>query len=133
VDVGAVGAEHQVDVRITAAGVRPAPDHHERAILATLVDQVVAVGASLGPGGAVSRPQNGPAIVLDQHRLAFEHDEQLILAIVPVALRRPGAGLEHDVAGAEIGQPGGRREPPVPAATDVLVEWRRVARAIDLL
>ena len=73
------------------------------------------------------------AIVLDQHRLALEHHQELVLAVVPVALRRPGAGLEDDMADAEVGQPGGRGEPAVPAALHVLVERRGITGAVGLL
>ena len=51
---------------------------------------------------------DGLALVLDQHRLAVEHDDELVLAFVPVALAGNAAGLEHDMADAEILEPAAR-------------------------
>src|SRR6185503_8945863 len=109
------GGEGEVDVRIAAAGIGAAADHNERAIRGALVDQMMAVGAALGPRAAVAGAQDRAAVVLDQHRLARQHYQELVLAVVPVALRRPGAGLEHDVTDPEIGEAAGRRKPAVPA------------------
>jgi hypothetical protein len=79
------------------------------------------------------RTQHRAPVVLDQHRLAFDHHQELVLAVVPVALARPGAGLERDVADAEIGESGRGREPPVPASGDRLIERRRIAGAVGKL
>jgi hypothetical protein len=62
----------------------------------------MAVGDALGEGGAVSRPHHRLSALLLQHRLAFEHDDELVLAFVPVALAGDSAGLEGDVADPEI-------------------------------
>src|SRR5207248_11392252 len=121
------GRPHHVDVGIAAAAVRSAAHADEAAVLVALVAQMVTVGASLGPGHAIARAKDRASIVLDQHRLALEHDQELVLAIVPVALRRPGAGLQHDMADAEVGEASGGCEPAVPAAGEFVVEWRRVA------
>ena len=47
---------------------------------------MMTVGTALGPGRAVARTQDGRAVVLHQDRLPFEHDQELVLAVVPVPL-----------------------------------------------
>src|SRR5690348_6706733 len=93
----------------------------------------MAVGAALGPGRAIASAEDSPAVILDEHRLAFDHHQELVLAVVPVPLRRPGARLQHDVAGAEVGEARRRTQPPVPASGYVLVERRRIAGPVGLL
>ena len=93
VDVAVVGGPHHVDVGIAAAGIHAAADDDEGAVRAAFVAQMVAVGAALGPGRAISGAQHGAAVILDQHRFALQHDQEFVLAVVPVPLRRPGAGL----------------------------------------
>ena len=110
--------EDHVDVGIAAAGAGAASDDDKGAVLAALVAQVMAVGAALGPGGTVARAQDGSAVVLDEHRFTFQHHQELVLPIVPVALRRPGAGLQDHVADTEVGEAAGRRKAAVPAARD---------------
>ena len=73
------------------------------------------VGHPLSPGRAVAGAQDCFAAVLDQHRLPFQHHDELVLALVPVALAGDAAGLEDDVAYPEVGEPRGRRKPAVPA------------------
>ena len=94
----------QVDVGIVAVALADRLDRDEDAGPLGAVDQMVAVGDALREGRAVAGAQHGLALVLDQHRLAFEHDDELVLALVPVALAGDAAGLEHDMADAEIGQ-----------------------------
>ena len=86
----------------------------------------------LGKCGAVAGAHQRLAFVLDQHRLAFQHDDELVLALVPVALRGDPAGLERDVADAEIGQAGGGREAAIVALRHLLAPGRGIAGAIDL-
>src|SRR4051812_8056209 len=93
---------------------------------------MVAVGAALGPGRAVAGLEHGAAVILDQHGLARKHDQKLVLAVVPVALRRPGARVQDYMADAEVGEPRSGSEPAVPASRDLAVEGRRVAGAVDL-
>ena len=94
---------------------------------------MMAVANALGPRGDIAGRKLGLAIVLDQDRLARQHDQQLVLALVPVALARPGAGLQDDMAGAKSVSPLGRRDLALPAAGDRLVERRRIAGAVGLL
>jgi len=69
------------------------------------------------------------ATVLDQHRLAGQHDHHLVLAFVPMALRGDAAGLQHDVAHAEILDPRRRREAAIMALGHGRVKGRRIAGA----
>jgi hypothetical protein len=133
VGVSALRREDQVDVGIAAAGVRPSAHHYEQAVAVALVDEVVAVGAALGPRRAIARLQDRSAVVLDQHRLPFEHDEEFVLSIVPVPLRRPGAGLESHVTDPEVGEPRCGRETAVPPASNLAVEGCGIAGAVHLL
>ena len=132
VAIDLVGGPDHVDVGIGAVGALAAVDDEEAAIGVAFVDQVVAVLDALRPGADVARAQCGPATILDQHRFAGQHHQQFVFAGVPVALRGPGAGLQHDMARADFAQPGDRRQPAVPAAGDRLVERRRVAGAVGL-
>ena len=85
--------------------------------------------AAMSPG-----PQHGSAVVLDQHRLALEHHQQFVLALVPVALARPGAGLEpdHGWRRSRSGRSAGAsRRYQRPATSSV--ERRRIAGAVGFL
>jgi hypothetical protein len=81
-----VSGERQIDVGITAAGIGASTDDDEYAIGVAFVNEMVAVGASLAPCGAIALSEHGAAVVLNEHSLAFEHHEKFVLAIVPVAL-----------------------------------------------
>ena len=72
--------------------------------------------AAQSPGRSTVRPSSSTSTASP-----VEHHQELVLAIVPVALRRPGAGLQHDMADAEVGQAAGRREAAVPAPGDLLL------------
>ena len=63
-------------------------------------------------------PSRVSPLILDQHRLALDHHQQFVLAFVPMALGRPGAGLQPDMARAEIAEAERRREAAIPAAGD---------------
>ena len=54
--------------------------------------------------------QHGLAVVLVQHQLAFEHVDELVLVLVPVAQRRGGVGLDPRDVDAELRQPDGVAE-----------------------
>jgi len=95
-------------------------------------DEMMTIADALGEARDVARAHYRFPAVLDQHPLAREHDDQLVLAVVPMALARPGAGLERDMARAEIGQASGWSEAAVPASGDRLVERRRIAGAVGL-
>src|SRR3546814_18110776 len=98
---------------IAAAGVvRLAPaKRDEDAVGVRFVDQMVAVGAALRPHRDIARPHRPASVILDQHRLAGDHHEHLVLAVVPVALRGPGTGFEHHVTRGEITEPSIGRAP----------------------
>jgi hypothetical protein len=105
-------------------------DHHT--ILAAAVLQVMPVLHPLRPCGDVARAQHRLAAVLDQHRLAREDHDQLVLLGMPVALRRPRAGLQHDMRCAKVGQTGGRPQPANPAPGDIVVVRRGIAGTVRL-
>jgi hypothetical protein len=75
----------------------------------------------------------GLALVLDQHRLAVEHDDELVLLDVPVALAGYAAGLEHDMGDPEIAEARGGRETAVVTLVHQRIVGRRIAGAVDLL
>src|SRR5689334_23337613 len=100
----ALGREDHVDIGIATTRVLAAAHADERAVLIAFIDQVMSVGASLRPGRAVACSHHLPAIILYKHRFSREHHQKLVLAVVPVTLRRPCAGLEHDMAHAEISE-----------------------------
>src|SRR5262249_5083279 len=54
---------------------------------------------------AVARLEQRLTAVLDQGNLAFEHEDELVLLLVPVAQRRGGARLEPREIDAELGEP----------------------------
>ena len=70
--------------------------------------------------GGVAGAKDGLALVLDQHELAFEHDDELVLVLVPVPLRGRRAGLQPHEVDAELRQPGRIAERLKRAALDRL-------------
>jgi hypothetical protein len=56
---------------------------------------VVAVRHAGLEAGGVAGAKDGLALVLDEHELAFEHDEELVLVLVPVSLRGRRAGFSR--------------------------------------
>ena len=84
--IAAVGDEVHVDVGIVAARSRPPPTATNTQCASLRLMQVMAVAVVLREGGAVARPQHVSPVILDQHRLAREHDDELVLALMPVAL-----------------------------------------------
>lgn len=100
----AVGVVVHIDVGIVAIAVRVRAYHHEHAVSCAFVDQAMAVCLALGETGAVSGVHGVAAIVIDEYGLAEDHHEEFIFVLVPVALGGPSAGLQHDMAHAEIRQ-----------------------------
>ena len=66
---------------------------------------MMAVGDALGPGGDVAGAQQRLALVLDQHRLAGEHDQQLVLASCQCRWLDQAPGSSVDMADAESVRP----------------------------
>lgn len=74
------------------------------------IDQVVGVGFAGGKANGVAGRQRVLAVVVDQHELAEEDVDQLILVLVPVPESGIGAGLEGDVVHAELAHSHGPAE-----------------------
>src|SRR5262249_14534823 len=108
--VVALGAH--VDVRIVRGlARRAAADLDVDGVALGAVDQAIAVRDARLPSGGVPWPEHGLAAVLAQHHLALEHVDELVLVLVPVALRRGGARLEPREVHAELVEPDGIAEP----------------------
>src|SRR5262245_21579037 len=63
---------------------------------------------------------------LAQDHFAFEHVNELVLLLMPVALRRGGSRLQGAEVDAELGQAGCSTEPLARAPLHRLVERRRI-------
>ena len=131
-EIGVLG-EHHVDIGIGAAlAPVPAADHHEAAIRIAFIAQMMAIGAAHRPGRDIAGAQHSAGIVLHQHGLSAQHHQQLILALMPVALGRPGARLQHHMARPEGSQPRRRCQPAPPAPFHFPVERRGIAGRVGL-
>src|SRR5262249_21763780 len=83
-----VALHHHVDVRIVRAlggGARTDLDKNRIAIRA--IDQTVTVRHAGLPGCRISWLEHDLAAVLAQHHFTLEHVDELVLALMPVALR----------------------------------------------
>src|SRR5262249_9983417 len=73
------------------------------------------------------------AAILAQHHFALEHVDELILGLVPMALRRPRAGLERGEVHAELVEPDRIAQPLAEAAEHRLpMRLGIVAAGVDL-
>lgn len=90
-------------------------DRHEHAISIAAILEDLAIAIILGEGGNIPRAHHGFSAVIDKHGLARDHDDQFVLSLMPVALRRPGARLQHDMARPEIFDAGCGRKTAIPA------------------
>src|SRR5262249_23882481 len=76
---------------------------------------------------------HGLAAILAKHKLALEQVDELVLVLVPVALRRRRAGLEPRQVDAELIEPDRIAEPLALASEHGLAERLRIARGgVDL-
>jgi hypothetical protein len=105
----------------------------EKARCVASIDQMMAVGDALGESSDIACLEDRFAAILDQHRLAFDHDDQFVFAVMPVALARPGSGLKADVTRTEIRQTSGRSKASIPAPGNGRIERRRIAGTIGFL
>jgi hypothetical protein len=121
-----------VDVGIIAVRDRRLADYDKHAVRSAFVDQMMRIAVALGISDAVTRQDRGAAVVVHQHRRTRDHHQKFILTGVPVALSRPGSGLERDVADPEIRDPCGGGKATVPAALHFAGVLRRIARRVDL-
>src|SRR5207248_1179094 len=93
----------------------------------------VSVAHAFGPADDVARTNLRFAFILDEDGTAGKHHQELVLALMPMALARPGARLKDDVARAKLGQARRLRQAALPASGDGLVERRRIAGPVARL
>ncbi len=90
-----VALEFQIDVGIVRAlSFRARSDFQQQHVAIGAVHDTVAVVDIRLEAGAVAGLQRDLTAALDQHALAFENVDELILLLVPVKQRSRGAGLE---------------------------------------
>jgi hypothetical protein len=130
----ALGIEDHVDIGIFARihFIAAAADDHEDAIGSGAVVQPVAILDPCGPCNDIAGADHDLSRILDQHCLACQHDQQLVLLPVPVSLRGVGIGLQHDMAGPQMSQPRHRSQPAVPAPLHLGIVGGRVTRRFGL-
>src|SRR5690348_3311245 len=87
----------------------------------------MAVGNARLPSGGIAGPKHRLAAVLHQHQLAFEHVDELVLVLVPVALRRRRARLQPRQVDAELVEPDRVAEPLALASEHGLAKRLRIA------
>ncbi len=123
--------ERHINVGISAAAVLVAAGKRdEGAVRIAAVDQMMAIFRSHWPSGNVARAHDCLARVLDKHRLARKHDNHFILGVMPVPLRRPSAGFEHNMACAQIRQPNSRSEPAPKPPLHLRIKRRWIAGSV---
>ncbi|VXC90956.1 hypothetical protein SPHINGOAX6_70256 [Sphingomonas sp. AX6] len=128
----AAGRQMHVDVRIMAfAGRRPA-DGDEDAIRVGPILKHMAVTVALWKGGAIAGAHRMFALVIDQYRFTRQHHDEFVLALMPMTVRRPGAGFQRDVADAEIGQSRWRRKAAIQPPFDRPRIFGRISGRIGL-
>src|SRR5262249_35264459 len=86
------------------------------------------IGAGL-PAGRVARLQHSLAIVLNEHQLTLEHIDELVLALMPMALRRLLTSRNPREIDAELIEAGGVAEPLARAPGNRKMERIRIAGA----
>src|SRR5882762_9195969 len=100
-----VALEFQIVVRIVRAFTRRArSDFQQQHLAIGAVHDTVAVVDIRLEAGAVAGLQRDLTAVLDQHALAFEDVDELVLLLVPVAQRSRGTGLEFRQIHTELAQ-----------------------------
>src|SRR5262245_56673769 len=118
---------HHVDVGIVRSFRRRAgADLDDYGVAVAAVHQAMAVRQAGLPGRRLAGPQHGLAAVLAQNHLAFEHVDELVLLLMPVALRRGGSRLQGADVDTELGQAGCSTEPFARAPLYCPVERRRI-------
>ncbi len=85
------------------------------------IDQTVSAGHTRLPGGGIPWLEHDVASILPQHHLSFQHVDEFVLALMPVALRGRGARLERADVDAELRETCGAGKPLAAAPFDGLV------------
>src|SRR2546421_593127 len=96
-----------------------------------LVHQAMAIRDVRLEARAVARLQQGLALILDQHDLAFQHVNELVLLFVPMAQRRGSTGLQPREVHAELSEAYRIAERSFVPAGAHLSERRRIIRGAD--
>jgi hypothetical protein len=91
----------------------------------------MAVGVALRKGEAVAGSDRCAARIVDQFAAPFEDDDELVLALVPVALRRPAAGRNDGMGDDEVGEAARPAEEAGHAAGDRSVVRDRIIAAVN--
>src|SRR5437868_5608885 len=126
----AAGRRDHVDAGVIAdRALLARADLEQLRVLIGAILQTVAVPFIGRKPGRVAGMQHLFAVIGDEHNLAREHIDELVLAGVPMALARPGAGRQPQEVDTELRQPGRVAEPGALAGTAGLVIGRRVERA----
>src|SRR5512142_190842 len=103
----APGHEHHVDVRILAMILVVArADRQDLRVTGRAVLQAMPVAHSGTESGAVAGTQDLLAALGHEHDLAGQDIDELVLALMPVALARPAARRKPEQAHAELREPG---------------------------
>src|SRR5262249_3936646 len=120
----------KVDVGIDHAIMHLAgPDLEIERIALRAIDQAMAVVGACLPAGRVTRLQHGLAIVLAEHQLAFKHVDELVLAPMPVPLRRLLSRRNPREIDAKLVEPNGVAKPLARTAGDRDVIGIRITSA----
>ena len=77
---------------VRSCGCRVQPTSRYTAVIEGPIDHVMAIAGAFRKGRAITGPQDGLAIVFDQHQFAFDEENKLVLVAMPVTLARPTAG-----------------------------------------
>src|SRR5438477_6355695 len=126
----AAGRRDHVDAGVIADGALLArADLEQLRVLVGAILQTVAVPFIGRKPGGVAGMQHLFALIGDEHDLAREHIDELVLAGMPVALTRPGTRRQPQQIDTELRQPGRGAEPRALAGAARLVIGRRVERA----
>src|SRR5215472_7421374 len=124
-----VADRDEVDVGIFDALVlRARADFKIDGIFRRAVQQMMPVAAIGFEARGVAGLEHHLAAVLDQHHLAFENEDELILVGVPVPQRRSGAGTKRREIDTELIETGRVAEPPALTAIHRPIERRRIRR-----
>src|SRR5262249_23226242 len=96
------------------------------------VDEMMAVGDAGLEAGGVAESERRFALVLDQHDLTLEHEDELVLLLMPMAERGRCAWLQCGRIDAELIEPCGIAETLArPAGHDLVVRRRITAACFD--
>src|SRR5215510_11402468 len=89
---------------VTAFAPRTCADGKKDRVAIAAVHEMMAVRDAGLEAGGLTGPNDGLAVILDQHQFAFDHVDELVLLFVPMPCRRRGARLEAEQIDTELGQ-----------------------------